>query len=133
MWVPALPPPVPVDRATVTAGQAQRDERADRLAPLLRRSEVRSRALAYIEGLPSAAERKHGGQLAAVQGDATPYGMPHLRHRACGSADAACAALQRYVSDPLGDPQGILRIDETGFRKQGTHSAWVARQDRGPA
>ncbi len=98
--------------------------------PLLRRSEVRSRALACIEGLLSAAERKHGRQLAAVQGDATPYGMSYLRHRACGSADAACAALQRYVSDPLGDPQGILRIDETGFRKQGTHSAGVARQDR---
>ncbi|HZA22370.1 MAG TPA: transposase, partial [Dehalococcoidia bacterium] len=30
--------------------------------------------------------------------------------------------------DGVGDPNGILVVDETGFVKQGNHSAGVARQ-----
>jgi hypothetical protein len=37
------------------------------------------------------------------------------------------------VIQPLGDPQGVLVLDETGFVKKGQHAAGVARPYRGPA
>src|SRR5699024_2749394 len=42
-------------------------------------------------------------------------------------------ALIGYVIKHLGDPAGILAIDETGFLKKGTASAGVARQYSGTA
>ena len=38
-----------------------------------------------------------------------------------------------YVDQHLGDPEGILAIDETGFLKKGTASAGMARQYSGTA
>ena len=43
--------------------------------------------------------------------------------------------LYGYVTDRLGDPEGVLVADETGFLKQGRKSAGVKRQysgDGGP-
>ncbi|GAA4368734.1 hypothetical protein GCM10023166_15850 [Paeniglutamicibacter cryotolerans] len=42
-------------------------------------------------------------------------------------------ALFGYVKQHLGDPSGILAIDETGFLKKGTASAGVAPQYSGTA
>jgi hypothetical protein len=46
-----------------------------RLAPYCARTEPRQRAMAYLEGLLSSAERKHSWQVAEVSGDATPCGI----------------------------------------------------------
>nr|WP_241538157.1 IS701 family transposase [Xenorhabdus sp. KK7.4] len=53
--------------------------------------------------------------------------------RAHWEAEAARDILRDYVTDHLGDEQGILIIDETGFIKKGTHSAGVQRQYSGTA
>src|SRR5262245_53098585 len=57
--------------------------------------------------------------------------MQRVLDRYAWDADAVRDDLRRYVVSALGDPQAVLVVDETGFPKQGTHSAGVARQYSG--
>ncbi|MDE9533580.1 IS701 family transposase [Xenorhabdus bovienii] len=102
-----------------------------RLVPLFHHTGPQQRSLAYLRGLLSDVERKNGWQLAEWIGEKTPDGIQHLLERARWDADAARDILRDYVAEHLGDEQGILIIDETGFIKKGTHSAWVQRQYSG--
>jgi len=104
-----------------------------RLAPYFERAEPRQRAMAYLRGLLSPAERKNSWQLAEVSGDATPYAFQHLLRRALWDPEAVRNELRRYIIQHLGDPEAVLVIDETGFLKKGRHSAGVARQYSGTA
>jgi len=83
--------------------------------------------------LLSSAERKNSWQLAEVCGEPTPYCFQYLLNRADWDADAVRAELRLYVIQHLGDPNGVLVLDETGFVKKGRHSAGVARPYRGTA
>jgi SRSO17 transposase len=103
------------------------------LAPYFARAEPRQRALAYVRGLLSPAERKNSWQLAEISGATTPYGFQHLLGRADWDPDAVRDALRWYVLDHLRDPDAGLVLDETGFLKKGRHSAGVARQYSGTA
>jgi SRSO17 transposase len=98
-----------------------------------RRAEPRRRAKAYLESLLSTVERKNGWQLAEYAGEATPSGMQRLLASACWDTDAVRDDLRAYVVEHVGAPGGVLIVDETGFLKQGTKSAGVARQYRGTA
>src|SRR5437867_12542443 len=49
-----------------------------RIGSVFARSEARTRALAYLAGLLSPADRKNSWQLAELSGDHTPYGFQHL-------------------------------------------------------
>ena len=49
-----------------------------RIGAQFSRWDARRRARAYLRGLLSPVKRKNGWQLAEVNGDATPYGVPHL-------------------------------------------------------
>ena len=134
--VPAAPPvpaPEPVDPATIATWTAHRADVAHRLAPALGTAPTQRRALAYLDGLLSGAERKNGWQLAEVNGDADPYGIQYLLNRARWSVAEARTALYGYVQDHLGNPQAVGIIDETAFLKKGAHSAGVARQYSGTA
>jgi SRSO17 transposase len=101
---------------------------AAKLAPRFERAEPRKRALAYLTGLLSNAERKNGWQLAELAGEATPDGMQRLLSTAHWDADAVRDDLATYVLEQLADPQAVLVLDETGFVKKGTKSAGVAPQ-----
>jgi SRSO17 transposase len=92
------------------------------------RSDARRRVWAYLRGLLSPVERKNGWQIAAVVGEATPYGIQHVLGRAQWDAEEVRKAFHTYVVESLGDPHAVLVIDETGFLKKGRHSADVARQ-----
>jgi len=105
----------------------------ERIGGRFARSEPRRRALAYIRGLLSDAERKNGWQLAESLGDPTPDGIQHLLARADWDADAVRDDLIRYVAEHLGHADGVLVADESGFLKKGTKSAGVARQYSGAA
>jgi SRSO17 transposase len=105
----------------------------ERIGGRFARSEPRRRALAYIRGLLSDAERKNGWQLAEHLGDPTPDGVQHLLARADWDADAVRDDLTGYVAEHLGHPDGVLVADETGVLKKGTKSVGVARQYSGTA
>jgi SRSO17 transposase len=129
------PMPSTTDEAltTVQGGSAYLADIERRLALYFARAEPRRRAMAYLRGLLSPAERKNSWQLAEVSGETTPYAFQHLLGRALWDADAVCDELRWYVLDHLRDLQAVLVIDETGFLKKGRHSAGVARQYSGTA
>jgi len=105
----------------------------ERIGGRFARREPRQRALGYIRGLLSGVERKNAWQLAEYLGDPTPDGVQHLLARADWDADAVRDDLMGYVAEHLGDPGGVLVVDETGFLKKGTRSVGVARQYTGTA
>lgn len=103
------------------------------IAPAFKRSEQRSSAGVFIDGLLSGAERKTGWMLAEEAGLARPYRIQSLLGRSSWSADRLCERVRGYALEALGDPDGVLVIDETGFLKKGIHSVGVARQYSGTA
>lgn len=131
-----LEPSAPVvdpDISAVQGGAAYMSDIERRLAPYFERAEPRRRAMAYLRGLLSPAERKNSWQVAEMSGDATPYGVQHLLRRALWDPEAVRDALRHYIMQHLGDPEAVLVLDETGFLKKGRHSAGVARQYSGTA
>lgn len=104
-----------------------------RIASAFIRSEQRSSAGVFIDGLLSGAERKTGWMLAEEAGLARPYKIQSLLGRSSWSADALCQRVRDYAVEALADPDGVLVVDETGFLKKGTHSVGVARQYSGTA
>ena len=108
-------------------------ELTERLAPRFGRRDLRRRAVGYLRGLMGRVERKNSWQLAEAAGDATPHGLQRLLGRARWDADAVRDDLRAYVVEHLGEPEGVLIVDETGFLKKGTKSAGVARQYSGTA
>jgi SRSO17 transposase len=114
--------------STIEGGRAYLADVARRLAPYFARSQSRDRVLAYLRGLLSEAERKNSWQMAEVCGELTPYGFQYLLSRADWDADAVRDELRRYSMPHLGDSNGVLVLDETGFLKKGRHAAGVARQ-----
>ena len=99
-----------------------------RILPHCPRSDARRRVWAYLRGFLSPVERKNGWQIAAVVGDATPYGIQQVLGRAQGEAAEVRNALRPSVVESLGAPQAVLVSDATGLLTKGQHSAGVARQ-----
>jgi len=108
-----------------------------RVAPRFARSEPRERVLDYVRGLLAPLEKKNSWTLAERAGEAVPDGMQRLLMSAGWDADAVRDDVRDYVVEHLspgvGDPAGVLVVDETGFLKKGTKSAGVARQYSGTA
>lgn len=103
------------------------------IAPAFKRSEQRASAGAFIDGLLSGVERKTGWMLAEEAGLARPYRIQSLLGRSSWSADTLCERVRSYAIEALGDPDGVLVVDETGFLKKGVHSVGVGRQYSGTA
>ena len=104
-----------------------------RIAPRFARSEPRQRVGEYVRGLLAPVERKNSWTLAERAGEASPDGMQRLLMSAYWDADLVRDDLRDYVVEHLGDPEGVLVVDETGFLKKGTKSAGVARMYSGTA
>jgi SRSO17 transposase len=83
--------------------------------------------------LLSGVERKTGWLLAEQAGLDRPYRMQSLLGRSHWDAEALRDRMRAYVIEALGDADGVLGVDETGFLKKGEHSVGVARQYSGTA
>ncbi|MEV6980419.1 IS701 family transposase [Sphaerisporangium sp. NPDC051017] len=109
------------------------DEAFALIAGRFKRREVRLRARSCIEGLLSGLERKTSWSLAEYAGEATPDGMQRLFSTAKWDVDGTRDDVRGYVTAHLGQAEGVLVGDDTGFEKKGVHSAGVQRQYTGTA
>ena len=97
------------------------------------RAEPRLRARAFLLGLLSDVDSRSCWQLAVQAGDRSPHAMQRLLGDAVWDADSVRDDLRGYVADELGDPAGVLILDDTGVLKKGVHSVGVQRQYTGTA
>src|SRR5215467_13304021 len=112
---------------------AELDGVHERIAGRFWRSEPRARVREYVCGLVAGLERKNGWTLAERAGAVCPDGMQRLLRRADWDVDGVRDDVRGYVVGQLGDRDGVLIADDTGFLKKGTRSAGVQRQYSGTA
>ena len=105
----------------------------ERIASRFGRAEPRARVREYVSGLVTGLERKNGWTLAEWAGEVSPDGMQRLLRRADWDVDGFRDDVRAYVVEHLGDADGVLIADDTGFLKKGTRSAGVQRQYSGTA
>jgi SRSO17 transposase len=117
--------------ADLVAGELDRVHA--RIAGRFARSEPRARAREYLSGLVAGLERKNGWTLAERAGEVSPDGMQRLLRWADWDVGGVRDDLRDYVIEQLGELDGVLIADETGFLKKGTRSAGVQRQYSGTA
>src|SRR6187200_2317059 len=104
-----------------------------RLAPIFRRRELQQTGSAFLDGLLSGVERKTAWLMAEQTGAERPYRMQSLLGHSNWDSEKLRDHVRAYVVEALGDPDGVLVVDETGFLKKGEHSVGVARQYSGTA
>jgi len=109
------------------------DQVAERIKGRFVRSEVQGRAASYLQGLVGHVPRKNGWQLAEFCGELSPKNVRHFIGRAKWNTDEVRDDLRGYVAEHIGQKDGMLIVDETGFLKKGTKSAGVGRQYSGTA
>ena len=117
----------------VDVALAELDRVHARIGDRFARSEPRLRAREYLLGLTAGLERKNGWTLAERAGEVSPDGMQRLLRRADWDVDGVRNDLRDYVVAHLGERDGVLIVDDTGFLKKGTRSAGVQRQYSGTA
>jgi SRSO17 transposase len=115
------------------AGQAEQAvvAVAGRLWSHFRRGEAWEHATDYLRGLLAEVERKNGWQLAERVGYEHPRGIQRVLDRDAWDAAAVRDDLGRWTIEEVGQPDGVLVVDETSFPKQGKESVGVARQSCG--
>src|SRR5690349_18368210 len=90
----------------------------ERIGPVFGRAETRETAGAFLDGLLSGVARKTGWLLAEQAGLDRPYRLQSLLGRSLWDADALRDRVRTYVIEALGDRDGVLVVDETGFLKK---------------
>jgi SRSO17 transposase len=109
------------------------EELLSRVAGRFPRVESRWRARAFVQGLLADLPRKNCWTLAEHAGDPSPGGMQHLLARAVWDHDGVRDDIRAWLVEHLGDPDGVLVVDETGDLKKGTATVGVQRQYTGTA
>jgi SRSO17 transposase len=104
-----------------------------RVAGRFGRVEPRRRARAFLLGLLSDVDTRSCWQLAEQAGDLSPHAMQRLLGEAVWDTDAVRDDVRGYAVDALGDPGGVLILDDTGDLKKGDLTVGTQRQYTGTA
>jgi SRSO17 transposase len=106
----------------------------DFLAPMkahLGRREVQSLVETYVAGLMSDAHKKNAEAIAWEVGEGRVRALQRLLTSARWDEAAVVDRHQQVVTELFGSDNGILIVDDTGFRKKGVFSCGVGRQYSG--
>jgi SRSO17 transposase len=96
------------------------------------RSEPRVHFFDYMVGQFSKLERKSIEPMALQVAGGTIRGMQRFISDVRWDEEQMVWNYHQLVAEEMGDPEGVLMFDETGFVKKGTDSVGVARQYCGP-
>jgi SRSO17 transposase len=96
-------------------------------APAFRRPEQEQWATVYLHGLLDDQPRKTIERIALTQG-VNVRDLQHFIGQSAWATAPVIARHQQLVADTLGDPDGVVLIDESGVVKQGHDSVGVAPQ-----
>jgi SRSO17 transposase len=97
------------------------------------RVEPRRQARSFLLGLLSDVDTRSCWQLAEQAGDTSPHAMQRLLGEMVWDADAVRDDVRGYALDALGDPDGVLILDDTGDLKKGRLTLATQRQYTGTA
>ena len=103
----------------------------ERLAPLFPDKRQRPWYRRWIHGLLLDGVRKNAAELARAVPGAEVQAMQQFLTDSTWRWGPVIAQLQAMAQETLGEPEGILVCDDTGFAKKGTESVGVARQYSG--
>jgi SRSO17 transposase len=90
-------------------------------------AEQRTHARHYVQGLLSDLESKDAESIAYLH-DRERQGLQKFIGQADWNHTLLLSVLTRQVADQLGEPDGVLVFDPSGFAKKGTASVGVQRQ-----
>jgi SRSO17 transposase len=102
-----------------------------RLAPLFYEKRQAHWCSKWLHGLLLDGVRKNATGLARAVPDANVQAMQQFLTDSTWEAGPLIGRLQAMAQEVLGEPDGILVCDDTGFPKKGTESVGVARQYSG--
>lgn len=129
--IPAIPQELfdtaQVDPADVLRLRGRLDTFARSFAPFFYRLEQARLSTMYLEGLASDLHRKSVEPI-AIAHHQPRQGLQRFAGQGKWNDARVREELHRQVARDLGDPDGILSIDGSGFPKKGTHSVGVKRQ-----
>jgi SRSO17 transposase len=103
----------------------------DRYAPLFGREETQTHANQYLQGLLLKGERRNVENIAEAIDGCVVRSLQKFVGQARWQDDGVLEELQHHTVQEIGDPDGILNVDESGFPKKGAKSVGVKRQYAG--
>ena len=100
----------------------------DEFRDCFQRSKTRENVFRYMAGQFSELERKSIEPIALAVEDGQVRSMQRAISDAVWEEDKILSKYRSIVNDDMGDPNGVLIFDESGFIKKGDDSAGVRRQ-----
>jgi SRSO17 transposase len=98
---------------------------------LFGRAENQEHARRLVQGLLDGSDRRNVENIAEAMEGGVVRTLQKFIAQACWQDRAVLGELRRQVVEALGDEEGVINVDETGFPKKGTKSVGVQRQYAG--
>ena len=103
----------------------------DRYVPRFGREENHAHARRFVQGLLAGEDRRNAENIAESMEGGVVRTVQKFVSQAAWEEGGVVDELRCHVAETLGDPDGIVNADETGFGKKGKKSVGVKRQYSG--